>query len=104
MMETEFDPLATAHIDLQIEEDFPEIRLEADKFELWFQPVYELATGSVLHNEVLVRWRDMQGNLRQPQELLMALQNTQLLCQLDRIVVEKSIEVLQQQPKVKGNF
>jgi EAL domain-containing protein (putative c-di-GMP-specific phosphodiesterase class I) len=101
MMETEFDPLATAHIDLQIEEDFSEIRLEADKFELWFQPVYELATGNVLHNEVLVRWRDMQGNLRQPQELLLALQNTQLLCQLDRIVVEKSIEVLMQQPKVK---
>jgi len=48
-----------------------------------------------------VRWRDDQGNLRQPQELLMALQNTQLLWQLDRIVVEKSIEVLSQRPKVR---
>ncbi|MCA6595308.1 MAG: EAL domain-containing protein [Pseudanabaena sp. M046S1SP1A06QC] len=99
-MENEFDPSATAHVDLQFEEVFPEIRLEADKFELWFQPVYELATGKVLHNEVLVRWRDAQGNLRQPQELLMVLQNTQLLYQLDRIVVEKSIQVLAQQPKV----
>ncbi len=99
-MENEFDPSATAHVDLQLEEVFPAIRLEADKFELWFQPVYELATGKVLHNEVLVRWRDAQGNLRQPQELLMALQNTQLLYQLDRIVVKKSIQVLAQQPKV----
>ncbi len=99
-MENEFDPSATAHVDLQLEDAFPEIRLQADKFELWFQPVYELATGKVLHNEVLVRWRDTQGNLRQPHELLMALQNTQLLNQLDQIVVEKSIQVLAQQPKV----
>jgi len=99
-MENEFDPSVTAHVDLQLEDTFPEIRLEADKFELWFQPVYELATGKVLHNEVLVRWRDAQGNLRQPQELLMALQNTQLLYQLDRIVLKKSIQVLSQQPKV----
>jgi EAL domain-containing protein (putative c-di-GMP-specific phosphodiesterase class I) len=100
-MEPEFNPLTTAHIDLQLEEEFPEICLEAEKFELWFQPVYELATGKILHNEVLVRWRDEQGNLRQPQELLLALQNTQLLNQLDRIVVEKSIAILSQQPSIK---
>ena len=99
-METEFNPKTTAHIDFELEE-FPEIRLEADKFELWFQPVYELLTGSVLHNEVLVRWRDKDGNLRQPQELLTALKDTQLLGQLDRIIVKKSIEVLSQNIKVK---
>ena len=58
-METEFDPLTTAHIDLQIEEEFPKIQLEAEKFELWFQPVYDLTTGVILHNEVLgalARW------------------------------------------------
>jgi EAL domain-containing protein (putative c-di-GMP-specific phosphodiesterase class I) len=99
-METEFNPLTTAHIDLQIEEEFPKIQLQAEKFELWFQPVYDLATGVILHNEVLVRWRDEQGNLRQPQELLIALQNTQLLNQLDRIIVEKSISILSNQTNV----
>jgi EAL domain-containing protein (putative c-di-GMP-specific phosphodiesterase class I) len=99
-METEFDPLTTAHIDLQIEEEFPKIQLEAEKFELWFQPVYDLTTGVILHNEVLVRWRDGQGNLRQPQELFIALQNTQLLSQLDRIIVEKSISILSNQTNV----
>jgi EAL domain-containing protein (putative c-di-GMP-specific phosphodiesterase class I) len=99
-METEFNPLTTAHIDLQIEEEFPKIKLEAEKFELWFQPVYDLATGVILHNEVLVRWRDEQGNLRQPKELLIALQNTQLLNQLDRIIVEKSILILSHQTTV----
>ncbi|TYQ23942.1 EAL domain-containing protein [Pseudanabaena sp. UWO310] len=100
-METEFNPLTTAHIDIQLEQGFPEIRLAAEKIELWFQPVYELTTGKVLHNEVLVRWRDELGELRQPQELLAALQNTQLLNQLDRIVVEKSIELLSKQTNVK---
>ena len=99
-METEFDPLTTAHINLQLEE-FPKIQLAAEKFVIWFQPVYELDTGGVLHNEVLVRWRDEEGNLRQPQELLSALQNTQLLNQLDRIVVEKSIAILSEQTSVK---
>jgi len=99
-MDTEFNPLTTAHIDFQLEE-FPEIRIEADKFELWFQPVYELLSGRVLHNEMLVRWRDENGNLRQAQELLMVLQNTQLLCQLDRIVVKKSIEVMSENIKIK---
>jgi EAL domain-containing protein (putative c-di-GMP-specific phosphodiesterase class I) len=99
-METEFNPLTTAHVDFELEE-FPEIRLEADKFELWFQPVYELLTGRVLHNEVLVRWRDESGNLRQAQELLMVLQNTQLLGQLDLIVVKKSIEVMSKNIKIK---
>ena len=99
-METEFNPKTTAHIDFELEE-FPEIRLEADKFELWFQPVYELLTGRVLHNEVLVRWRDESGNLRQSQELLMVLQNTQLLCQLDLIVVKKSIQVMSENIKIK---
>lgn len=99
-MESEFNPLTTTHVDLEIEEVLPEICLEANKFELWFQPVYELLTGKVIHNEVLVRWRDNLGNLRQPQELLAALQSTQLLNQLDRIVVQKSIEVLSQNDKV----
>ena len=99
-METEFNPLTTAHVNLQIEEEFPKIQLEAEKFELWFQPVYDLATGVILHNEVLVRWRDEQGNLRQPKELLIALKNTQLLNQLDRIIVEKSISILSHQTTV----
>lgn len=99
-METDFNPLTTAHIDLLLEE-FTEIKLEADKFELWFQPVYDLLTAQVLHNEVLVRWRDHKGELRQPRDLQLVLQDTQLLTQLDRIVVEKSIQLLVQQPKIK---
>ncbi|MEE3715798.1 EAL domain-containing protein [Tumidithrix elongata RA019] len=99
-METEFDPQETEHIDLDLDDYLSEIKLAADKFELWFQPVYEIVSGTVLHNEVLVRWRDNEGRLRSPRELFEVLQNTHLMGQLDRIVVEKSIEILAQNSKV----
>lgn len=99
-MEADFNPEETAHIDLPLDSFSSEIQLVADKFVLWFQPVYELETGKVLHNEVLIRWRDNQGNLKSPKELFLILEGTQLLWQLDRIVIEKSIEILSKQANV----
>ena len=99
-MEADFNPEETAHIDLPLDSFSSEIQLVADKFVLWFQPVYELETGKVLHNEVLIRWRDNQGNLKSPKELFLVLEGTQLLWQLDRIVIEKSIEILSKQANV----
>lgn len=98
-MQSAFDPNATVHVDLSLE-DLPEVKLIADKFVLWFQPVYELETGKVIHNEVLVRWRDKEGNLKSPQELFTFLQGTKLLWQLDRIVVAKAIDILREQRDV----
>ncbi|MEQ8957525.1 MAG: EAL domain-containing protein, partial [Coleofasciculus sp. C2-GNP5-27] len=46
------------------------------KLELWFQPVYHTQTGAVLHNEILLRWRDETGNLHLPQEFLPTLSDT----------------------------
>ncbi|MEB3312105.1 MAG: EAL domain-containing protein [Snowella sp.] len=98
-MQSAFDPDATVHVDLSLE-GLPEVQLIADKFVLWFQPVYELETGKVIHNEVLVRWRDKKGNLKSPQELFSYLQGTKLLWQLDRIVVAKAIDILVEQRDV----
>ncbi len=98
-MSSAFDPAATVHVDLSLD-GLPEVKLVADKFVLWFQPVYGLETGKVIHNEVLVRWRDKQGNLKSPQELFKFLQGTKLLWQLDRIVVAKAIDILVEQRDV----
>ena len=73
-MEADFNPEETAHIDLPLDSFSLEIQLVADKFVLWFQPVYELETGKVLHNEVLIRWRDNEGNLKSPKELFLVLE------------------------------
>jgi len=68
------------------------------KLELWFQPVYQTATGAVLHNEILLRWRDEAGNLHLPQEFLPTLSDKGQLQKADRAVIRKGIELLAEQP------
>lgn len=76
------------------------IQPSIDKFELWFQPVYQLRLGTILHNEVLVRWRDDSGNLHTASELLPFVQTAGLMCELDRLVIEKVLEVMIQMPDI----
>jgi EAL domain-containing protein (putative c-di-GMP-specific phosphodiesterase class I)/multidrug resistance efflux pump len=68
------------------------------QFELWFQPVYQRRTGTVLHNEVLLRWRDDRGNLCLPQEFLPSLSDAGSLQKLDRTVIHKAADFLAQHP------
>ncbi len=78
---------------------FPEMdTLESGQFEFWFQPIYHTRTGIVLHNEVLIRWRDEQGNLHLPQEFLPSLSRAGQLTKLDQIVIKKATELLVEQP------
>lgn len=72
---------------------------ETGQFELWFQPVYKLKTGAVLHNEVLLRWRDNHGNLHLPEEFLSSLSGSGTLQQLDQTVIRKAAELLAQLPE-----
>lgn len=72
----------------------PERIFEIGKFELWFQPVYQVSTGEVLHNEVLLRWRDKEGTLHLPHEVITLLSNAGWLPRLDRLVISKAIAFL----------
>jgi len=72
----------------------PEQVFEVGKFELWFQPVYQVSTGEVLHNEVLLRWRDQDGNLYLPNEFMPVLSGAGKLSQVDRLVISNAIECL----------
>jgi EAL domain-containing protein (putative c-di-GMP-specific phosphodiesterase class I)/multidrug resistance efflux pump len=69
------------------------------QFELWFQPVYQRRTGAVLHNEVLLRWRDDRGNLCLPQEFLPSLSDAGALQKLDRTVIHKAADFLAKHPE-----
>lgn len=71
---------------------------ERGKFKLWFQPVYQTKTGAVLHNEVLLRWQDDQGELHLPQEFLRSVSSPQSLQQLDQIIIRKSADFLAEHP------
>ncbi|MGB7439662.1 MAG: EAL domain-containing protein [Coleofasciculaceae cyanobacterium] len=71
---------------------------EKGQLELWFQPVYQRKTGNVLHNEVLLRWRDEQGNLHLPLEFLPSLSHAGMLQQTDRVVIRQATELLAEHP------
>lgn len=72
---------------------------EISQLELWYQPVYHTKTGEVLHNEVLLRWRDEQGNLHLPEEFFQSLSGAGTLQQADRTVIRKATELLAHQPE-----
>ncbi|MGL5083846.1 MAG: EAL domain-containing protein [Microcoleaceae cyanobacterium] len=73
---------------------------EVGQFELWYQPTYFTSNYEVLHNEVLLRWRDFQGKLYLPDEFMPILADMGLLPQLDRYVVGKAIEALLPFPRL----
>jgi membrane fusion protein, multidrug efflux system len=79
----------------------PEKLFEQGQFELWYQPVYESNTGVVLHNEVLLRWRDEQGNLYLPSEFMPDISSAGLLARVDRLVISKTINCLAYYPELQ---
>ena len=67
-------------------------------FELWFQPVYCVPEGTVIHNEVLLRWRDTRGNLCYPKYFMPLFAQAKQQPYIDRLVIQKTIQVLIGQP------
>jgi EAL domain-containing protein (putative c-di-GMP-specific phosphodiesterase class I)/multidrug resistance efflux pump len=72
--------------------------IDTGELELWFQPVYHGKTGAVLHNEVLLRWRDEEGNLHLPQDFLPSLSSSKTLQQIDQFVICQAADLLVQYP------
>ncbi|MGC9526458.1 MAG: EAL domain-containing protein [Limnospira sp.] len=78
----------------------PEQPSELGQFELWYQPAYRVATCEVLHNEVLLRWRDSQGQLFPPREFMPVLAEMGLLSQVDRFVIGQAMGRLATDQKI----
>jgi N-acetylglucosaminyldiphosphoundecaprenol N-acetyl-beta-D-mannosaminyltransferase len=74
-------------------------KLESQQFEPWYQPVYDLPSGSVIHNEVLLRWRSPGGALKSPKDFMPFIFESGLEQWLDRTVIEKTIETLFKNPQ-----
>ncbi|MGB3533499.1 MAG: EAL domain-containing protein [Microcoleaceae cyanobacterium] len=70
------------------------------EFELWYQPVYQATNYEVVHNEVLLRWRDQDGKVYQPDEFIPLLSEMGLLSQIDRYVIDKAINQLVHHPQL----
>lgn len=75
--------------------------LEQRRLELWCQPIVPLAQPQPpqrLHFEVLLRWRDGEGQLRPPANLIAAAERFRLGPRLDRHVLNAALAWLESHP------
>ncbi len=66
----------------------------AQQFESWYQPVYDLSSGDVIHNEVLLRWRTPDGEIKSPKDFMPYIFKSGLEGWLDRLVIKSAVETL----------
>ncbi|MEZ0298392.1 MAG: putative bifunctional diguanylate cyclase/phosphodiesterase [Candidatus Methylacidiphilales bacterium] len=72
--------------------------IKDDKFELWFQPVVSTSSRSVFFQEALLRLRDHDGSIIEPQVFLPSVQRSKLTKMVDKYVINKSIFYLRGHP------
>jgi len=80
--------------------------LDEGRFELWCQPVINLRTPQPVesHFELLMRWRDREGTLRPPAELIAAAERYQLGLRLDRSIIGALLDWLEKRPESAGKI
>jgi diguanylate cyclase (GGDEF)-like protein/PAS domain S-box-containing protein len=74
--------------------------LRDDRVVIHFQPVVSLTSGCTVYHEALVRITSPDGALVPPGDFLPAAERFGLMPQVDRRVVEKSLELLARRPDV----
>ncbi len=75
--------------------------LDEGRFELWCQPIVNLHAPQPAqsHFELLMRWRDRDGNVRPPAELISAAERYQLGLRLDRSILGSLLGWLEKHPE-----
>jgi diguanylate cyclase (GGDEF)-like protein/PAS domain S-box-containing protein len=75
--------------------------LENNTLLLFFQPVYKVKEKKVSHHEVLLRLRNGKGELVHPGTIIPVAEQFGLMPEIDKKVVQASLEVLREYPKLK---
>lgn len=85
-----FDGSMHVHVAAQMRKE-QDLRtaLENQEFEVWYQPIYRLATGEIEGFEALLRWRRSDGELVPTQDFLHTAEDTGLIVPIGLFVLEK---------------
>jgi len=68
--------------------------LEIDQFELYYQPIADIATGKATHFEALLRYIDEDGVITAPGLFIEIAESCGLIHAIDRMVISKAIQQL----------
>ena len=66
----------------------------------WFMPIVSLSDGHVVGYEALARWRREHGAIALPADFLATAERTGLIVDIDRLMLERSMELLREQPGI----
>lgn len=66
--------------------------LAAGRIRPWFMPVVSLTTGELAGYEALVRWIDVDGAVRYPDEFLHIAERTGLIIDVDRVMLARTLD------------
>jgi diguanylate cyclase (GGDEF)-like protein/PAS domain S-box-containing protein len=90
-----FDGSMHVHVaaEMRKEQDL-KTALENKKFEVWYQPIYRLASGEVEGFEALLRWRAEDGNFVPAQDFLSTAEQTGLIVPIGQFVLEQACRQL----------
>ena len=72
--------------------------LSKAEFVPWFQPVVSLDDGALVGYEALARWVDPDGRVITPDSFLTEAKRSELIVDLDRVILERSLAVLRALP------
>lgn len=76
--------------------------LVENRFDLYAQPILDLTTGRVTHYELLLRYHGSDGRVVLPADVLAVAERSTLIRQIDRWVVQRTVEILKSGQLPKG--
>ncbi|QEN04332.1 EAL domain-containing protein [Thiospirochaeta perfilievii] len=68
--------------------------LKEDRFEPWYQPIYNFKEGKIHHFEILARMRNEEGAIVLPGAFISAAESLNLIGKIDKVIAEKAMKKL----------